>query len=545
MAKITVNGQPMEVPDGANVLEAVLSNNVPLEHFCYHRYLPVAGNCRTCMVEMDTPRGPVLAIGCNTKVADGMVIRTDAPNAKKAQKTAIEMLLLDHPLDCPVCDKAGECKLQDQYMQYGLYDFRRGVPRDFKGGKAEDIGEHIVLDQERCVLCTRCIRFVDEVPKTSELAIVNRGHDSKITIFPGMRLDNAYSGNTTDVCPVGALTLKEFRFKQRVWFLKKTESVCPGCARGCDITVEHNKGRIWRFMPRENPELNKAWMCDEGRFSFKYHQENRQEVIRLGHGTDDLKGALGKLADILGGLQKDEVAGIASPYAALEDNFLLKKLFEKRFDVKNLAAPVWAKKGEADQVLRLAEKYPNEQGLKLLGIGEGEASFWEKLEKGAFKAVIVMHQDPFGQDAEKAKKYFSKVKALVLLTVHQTQTSREAAMVFPVRAFYEKDGTFVNATSRLQRFRRAIEPEDLNVVEASLWVSRLAQALGVEGMGFSDTPAVFNAMAKEVGPLSGLTFNSLPSMGKVLDLKPLAPEPFVGVKAQPNVLGKALGGPNG
>jgi NADH-quinone oxidoreductase subunit G len=423
-------------------------------------------------------------------------------------------------------------------MEYGLYDFRRGVPRYFKGGKAEDIGEHIILDQERCVLCTRCIRFVDEVPKTSELGIVNRGHESKLDIFPGVRLDNAYSGNVTDVCPVGALTLKEFRFKQRVWFLKKTESICHGCARGCNMMVEHNKGRIYRFMPRENAELNKTWMCDEGRFSFDYYQENRVEEIRLGHGTRELAEGIAEIAKLLEGLSPNEVAGIASPAGALEDNYLFKKLFEKRFNPKNLAAPFWGKEGQADDILKLADKMPNRQGLKLLGIDTEGTDLLARIEKGEFKMVIVMHNNPFGQDEERAKRVYGKVKALVVLSVHKTKTAELASCLFPVRTFIEKNGTFVNATSRLQRFRQAFEPENPNRVEGSMWVSRLAKALKLEGFGFADPTEVFNAMAKEVPALKGLTFNAIPSQGVVLDLPPVAPEPFKNVKAQPNVMGK-------
>lgn len=528
----------MEVPDGTNVLEACISNGIPLEHFCYHSYLPVAGNCRTCMVEIEGPKGPMLTIGCNTKVAEGMVIHTLTPKAKAAQRSALEMLLLDHPLDCPICDKAGECKLQNQYMEYGLYDFRRGVPRYFKGGKDEDIGEHIILDQERCVLCTRCIRFVDEIPKTSELGILNRGHESVLNIFPGVRLDNPYSGNVTDVCPVGALTLKEFRFKQRVWFLKKAESICPGCARGCNITVEQNHGRVYRFMPRENAELNKTWICDEGRFSFNHWQENRIVGVRLGQEASNLAEGIAQLANLLKGLSLDEVAGITSPSVALEDIYMMKKLFEKRFKLKNLAAPFWGKKGEEDKILKLADKTPNAQGLNLLGIDAEGKDLFSRMEKGEFKAVLVIHNNPFGQDEERAKKIYGKVKNLVVLSVHKTKTAEAGSIVFPARPFTEKNGTFVNATSRLQRFRQAIEPENPDVVGASLWICRLAKALGVEGFDFADTPSIFNAMAKEVEALKGLTFNSIPSTGKVLDLKPIGPEPFQGLRSQPNVLGK-------
>jgi NADH-quinone oxidoreductase subunit G len=538
MAKIKINNKEYEVADGTNVLQAALDNGVHLEHFCYHPYLPVAGNCRTCMVEIEGPKGNMLTIGCNTKVTEGMSFHTDTPKAKQAQRSALEMLLLDHPLDCPICDKAGECKLQNQYMEYGLYDFRRGVPRYFKGGKDDDIGKHVILDQERCVLCTRCIRFVDEVPKTSELGIVNRGHESKLDIFPGVRLDNPYSGNVTDVCPVGALTLKEFRFKQRVWFLKKAESICPGCSRGCNITVEQNKGKIYRFMPRENPEVNKTWICDEGRFSFDHWQENRVTEVRLGHRPRKLQEGILELAEVLEGLSPDDVAGIASPAAALEDNYMMKKLFEKRFRAKNLAAPFWGKPGDGDNILKLADKTPNRQGLKLLGIDTEGTDLLSRIEKGDFKVVLIMHNNPFGQDEEKAKKVYGKVKALIVLSVHKTKLSEQGSMLFPMRPFTEKNGTFVSATSRLQRFRQAFEPENPDIIEASLWICRLAKALKMEGFDFHETPSIFNAMAKEMHQLQGLTFNGIPSTGKVLDLPPDGPEPFQGVKAQPNVISK-------
>ncbi len=538
VAKITINGKKVEVPDGTNVLEAAITNGIPLEHFCYHRYLPVAGNCRTCVVEIEGPKGSQLAIGCNTHAAEGMVIHTDSPRAKEAQKTALEMLLLDHPLDCPICDKAGECKLQDQYMQYGLYDFRRGVERYFKGGKAEDIGKHVVLDQERCVLCTRCIRFVDEVPKTSELGIVRRGHESTLTIFPGVRLDNPYSGNVADVCPVGALTLKEFRFKQRVWLLKKTESICPGCSRGCNITVEHNQGKIYRFMPRENAGLNKTWICDEGRFSFKQYQQNRLEEIRLGHKKTSLQEGIDQLAVLLSGLPKEEVAGFASPYATLEDQYALRKLFDKRFNPKNLRATAGSPKGSFDSILRLAGKYPNEAGLNLLKIPFEDEKFLARMEKGDFKAVLFLHPDPTGRDTAETPKKYGKVKALIVLSTHQTSLAQQAAMVFPILPFTERIGTYVNATGRLQRFQPAVEPPNSDAVEACVWIYRLGRALQAGEIGLEDTSSIFNAMAREVEALRGLTFTSIPSTGKVLPIKTGAPEPFQGVgTCSPNPAG--------
>ena len=313
------------------------------------------------MVEIEGPKGPQLTIGCNTKVTEGMVIHTNSPNAKEAQKSALEMLLLDHPLDCPICDKAGECKLQDQYMQDGLYDFRRWRAPLFQGrqGRGYRRAHHFGPGTLRALHPVHPFRGRDP----QDLRTVHRepGHEAKLTIFPGQRLDNPYSGNVTDICPVGALTLKEFRFKQRVWFLKKTESVCPGCARGCNITVEHNQGRIYRFMPRENPELNKTWICDEGRFSFNYYQDNRVKEVRLGHGTSNLKDGIAQLAHLIEGMSQEEVGGIASPDAALEDLYILKKLFEKRFKLRKPRGPLLGQEGRRGQDPQLAEKAPNDR----------------------------------------------------------------------------------------------------------------------------------------------------------------------------------------
>jgi predicted molibdopterin-dependent oxidoreductase YjgC len=261
--------------------------------------------------------------------------------------------------------------------------------------------------------------------------------------------------------------------------------------------------------------------------------------VRLGHSVRNAADGIAEVAKLLEGLSPNDVAGIASPAGALEDNYLLKKLFEKKFNVKNLAAPFWGKPGDSDNILKLADKTPNAQGLKLLGIDTEGTDLLSRIEKGDFKAVIVMHNNPYGQDEQRAKKVYGKVKALIVLSVHKTKTAELASHLFPVRTFIEKNGTFVNATSRLQRFRQAFEPENPDMVEASMWVSRLAKALKVEGFDFHDTPSVFNAMAKEVPALKGLTFNAIPATGVVLDLPPAAPEPFQGIKAQPNVLGKA------
>ncbi len=536
MPKITIDGKTYEVPAGTNVLEACAANGVKLEHFCYHRYLPVAGNCRTCMVEIEGPRGRQLAIACNTLVSEGMVIHSASPTAAQAQKSALEFLLLDHPLDCPVCDKAGECKLQDHYLEYGRYEPRRGVPRDFKGGKAVDLGEHIVLDQERCVLCTRCVRFLDEVPKTSELCIINRGHESVLTTFPGRRLNNPYSGCTTDVCPVGALTLKEFRFQQRVWLLKKTPSVCDVCARGCSITMEHNFNRVWRYMPRENPGLNRSWICDEGRLSFKRHHTERLSSARVQGREVAVSEGLDKVVEWLRDLKSGQVGALASPWAALEDNWVLRKLFRERFDPRDLAASTLGGLGIGDDILRLPEKFPNANGLRLLGIPLDPTPLLKGMESGRLKALILMENDLVELAGEKYQKALAQVPRVILLATHRTAGVETASAVFPVTTHAEKDGTFVNAGSLLQRFHRALDPASPEVMESSRLLSILAGRLGVGGFDFADVSSIFQAMAREEGVLSGWTHATIPALGIALALETRGPAPFQNIRVDPNVV---------
>jgi NADH-quinone oxidoreductase subunit G len=305
------------------------------------------------------------------------------------------------------------------------------------------------------------------------------------------------------------------------------------------MTVEQNKGQIYRFMPRDNDELNKTWMCDEGRFSFDYFQTNRLNEVRVNQENRNLAYGIDQLAKLIESVKPEEVAGIASPTMATEDLYVMKKLFEKRFNLKNLAAPFWGKEGEGDNILKLADKTPNRQALKLLGFDTEGKDLLARIEKGDFKVVLMVHNNPFGQDEARAQKIYGNVKNLIVLSVHQTKTVEKASMSFPVRTFIEKNGTFVNATSRLQRFRQSVEPENQDVIESSMWLACLANALKVKGFDYGDPVSVFNAMAKEVEALKGLTFNAIPSKGVVLQgLAPVAEEPFKGVKAQPNVLGK-------
>ena len=267
MPKIKVNGQDLEVAAGTTIIQAYKQANIDICHYCWHPGLSVAGCCRLCMVQIEGM--PKLQIACNTEVRDGMVVNNTSEVVKETVKWGLDFHLINHPLDCPICDQAGECGLQAQYMRFGQYDPEMAEPK-VKKHKVIDLGPTVVLDSERCILCSRCVRFTDEVSKTKELGIYNRGDRSEIGTAPGVPLNNNYSLNTVDICPVGALTSKDFRFRQRAWYLKEADSICPGCSTGCNVKVSYNEEGLWRVKPRENQAVNGYWMCDVGRNTYKF-----------------------------------------------------------------------------------------------------------------------------------------------------------------------------------------------------------------------------------------------------------------------------------
>ncbi len=282
---ITVDAQDYRVEEGSLLIEVLIQNGIKIPYFCYHEALGADGNCRMCMVEIEGQKRPQIA--CDTIVKEGMGVRTKGENINGVRQRILELELINHPVDCPVCDQAGECKLQDFYMDYGLYDSHIDMRQKIHGKKHVDLGSNVMLDQERCVLCARCTRFTADVTKTHELGIIGRGDHARVSTMPGRKLENPYAMNVVDLCPVGALTSKDFRFHQRVWFLKSTPSVCHGCAMGCNIFVDHNKAKykedtIYRFRPRRNDAVNGHFICDAGRLSYKALQENRQKEFELG-----------------------------------------------------------------------------------------------------------------------------------------------------------------------------------------------------------------------------------------------------------------------
>ncbi|MDN5106002.1 2Fe-2S iron-sulfur cluster-binding protein, partial [Aliarcobacter butzleri] len=280
VVNITINGVQMQATKGSLLIDKLLDENIHIPHFCYHQALGKDGNCRMCMVEIEGQKRPQIA--CDTPVKDGMVVRTKGQNIEKVRRDILELELINHPIDCPTCDQAGECKLQDYYMESGFYDSRVNLEVKNHARKRIDLGSNVMLDQERCVLCTRCVRFCSTITKTNELGVISRADHSVIGTFPGRPLNNPYAMNVVDLCPVGALTSKDFRFKQRVWFLESFDAICNGCSKACNIYVDHRKEKykddvIYRFRPRVNKAINGWFMCDEGRLSYTKENENRFE----------------------------------------------------------------------------------------------------------------------------------------------------------------------------------------------------------------------------------------------------------------------------
>jgi NADH-quinone oxidoreductase subunit G len=503
MAKLTIDGKEIEVPDGTSLFDAChQARGEALPHFCYHPDLSIAGVCRLCQVEVEGM--PKLTIACNTTVRDGMVVQTRSEKVTKASRQILEMHLINHPVDCPICDQAGECGLQDQYMSHGLYDAKVEIEDKVNKRKVEVIGPQVILDQERCVLCSRCVRFCNEVTGTGELGIFNRGDRAEIGTAPGVELDNNYSLNTVDICPVGALTSRDFRFQKRVWMLKAAESVCPGCATGCNVRIDHEAGRIYRLKPRFNPAVNGRWMCDKGRMIYKdVHAENRL--------TDPVAaGQIGTWAGVPGAVAALGVkAGfglvIGSPHQSLEELFLLKVLADTAPVHGGLAD---ADRGDQDDLLLDGDRSPNRNGLTLLGIGQEAGPVLAELIKGAQGPILVHGGDPAADAAVAAAL---DGKDLIFLGTHANRTSELAKIVLPGAMWAEKAGIFVNKDGRLQEFRQSVARQGAAREDWRI----LAELMTVTGK--ADAPGSLKAVRTQLAAASGLPvdLNKLPARGFV------------------------------
>jgi NADH-quinone oxidoreductase subunit G len=520
MPTLEIDGQSVTVEEGLNVIQAAERLGIEIPHYCFHPALTIAGNCRMCLVEIE--KAPKLQIACNTRVADGMVVRTQNERVKNVRAAVLEFLLLNHPIDCPICDQAGECKLQDYYMDYDRQPSRIPLEDKVKKQKALDIGPLVMLDQERCILCTRCTRFLEEVTKSEELGVFERGNHCQIDLFPGKRLDNPYSGNVVDICPVGALTNKDFRFRARVWYLEHTPSVCASCATGCNIDIHHRRGEVFRFRPRHNADVNQYWMCDEGRQSYRRAQgEGRllQPVVREGGAwaVRTWQQARGKVVTRLRQIRETHgagaIAGIVSAQATNEEIFLFERLVRESLGGR-LAGLAWSPAGAShDDFLIDADKNPNTAGLRVLTAGgDGLDGLLADAARGAVRAVLLLRADLHSTHGEAAVTQLGEqVDYVVVLDTHFTPTGEIADALLPMAAFTETDGTFVNRGGRVQRVREAVRPP---VQARAGWLALSELRADFERAAIpADASVVFAEIAAAHAPFRHLSYTTIGDRG--------------------------------
>ena len=488
---VTIDGKTHQFPKGTNLLEACNQAGANVPFFCYHPGLSSPAVCRQCLVDVKGQPKPVPS--CYTPVGDKMDVTTASPRVLDIRRQMLEFTLLNHPIDCPICDKAGECTLQKHYFDWDA-KFARNDGIKVKKDKVVDLGKHIVLDQERCILCTRCIRVCDEVAKTHELEMAFRGDHEVLTTAPGHRLDNPYSLNTVDVCPVGALTAKDFRFKMRAWELTSTPSVCPGCATGCNIEVQSARDHIYRLVPRPNAAVNKHWMCDEGRFTYKAIHADRLAAPRLAGGSVDWDRALEEASKKLrAALDADagKVGVIFSAQATNEDLYLLERLAFEHLRVGK-AYLAGRDQGWHDDILVSADKNPNTAGAMAIGGGrlKNLMDLANDLRSGAVTALLVLGAEGVlvGENAA-AVMPFDKLTTLVVMSTHNDRLVDAAHVALPLAAWAEVDGTFTNRLGMVQRIRAALPPAGDSLPGWEV-VTHLARRLGVT-LDFTTPKAVF------------------------------------------------------
>jgi NADH-quinone oxidoreductase subunit G len=521
MPTLTINGMTVDVPPGTTILNAAKEVGVEIPHYCYHPKLSIAGNCRMCLVEVE--KFPKLQTACSTVVADGMVVRTDTEKVGKAVTGVLELMLIHHPIDCPICDQAGECGLQNYYMKFGLHRSRYALEDKVHKKKVQDIGGQIVLDAERCILCSRCVRFLDEVTGTRELNFFDRGDHSEISIFPGRPLENNYTGNLADICPVGALTSKDFRFKCRVWFLKAFDSICTGCSKGCNVDAHHKGDILYRLKPRWNDAVNQAWMCDFGRLTYKamnearlltpfVREEGARKVAAWGSLLPDVAFRLKAAADKGG---TDRVAVIASPQSSNEELYLLRRLATDLLGTKNLAFTHRVEgDGFADDFLIRADKNPNSRGAQLLGIPDGTAfdALVSKIAAGGIDALLVFGNGIGALSEEETAALLAKVPVVVQAGTNEGPVSKAATAVLPSASVAERGGTFTNHAGRVQRFRFGFPARGKAKNPIEILVS-LGNRLGA-GWTFAGEASVFKAIAETQAPFAGMSYDSIGMFGQ-------------------------------
>lgn len=467
----TVDGKEITVPEGTLIIDACEENGIYIPRFCYHKHLFPSGNCRMCLVKIE--KNPKPQPSCMTPVTDGMVVYTDTPEIAEMRKAMLEFILINHPLDCPICDKAGECMLQDQYMEFSGDKSRFNETKVAKE-KLYHFSDKILYDAERCITCSRCVRFTSEISKTNKLGILNRGDTSYVALAHGDTFNDPYSYCVTDICPVGALTSKKFRFKERVWNLHRTESICAGCSRGCNITIETKDNKIYRVRPRENDKVNKSWMCDFARDFYIDPIKNRTSGTLIDHKNVTYENLVENVVSLVKE-HGSEMTFILSAYATNEELTLAKQLIDSA-GVKGVFTKsdrVWHKgtdEVKSDDILINEDKTPNMAGVKKLF----------PTAKDMAELVISDYKYAFVWGPNAAMDKLDGLQ-LISLSAIKDQISDKAKWAIAGRFAYEKHGSFTNCDGIVQPFRRALKGENNND-ELNFFVDVL-KGLGVKPVG--------------------------------------------------------------
>ncbi len=533
LVNVQIDGVWLKFPKGTRMIEACKQAKKEVPHYCYHPKLSSPGNCRMCLVEMGMPPRPAPGtepekdehgmpkigwmprpvIACANTVAEGMGIRTESTLTQECRKGVMEFLLINHPLDCPICDQAGECRLQEFSVEHGKGESRFRENK-VKKPKNVDIGPRVRLDDERCIMCSRCIRFSAEIADDPVLGFTERGSHTTLAVHPGKRLENNYSLNTVDICPVGALTSNDFRFQQRVWFLSETNSLCTGCGRGCNLEIGARGDTIYRQTPRDNNDVNSTWMCDQGRLDFHFvNSEFRltDPMLKVDgkHQVTTWKKALQSIASAVSGVKGDEIAIIASARMTNEELFFVKHL-ARTLGTENV--DVIPRHGGADNYLRADDLNPNTLGAKtILGIEPGSrlAGITELMSRGRLRVVLALGENLLKVGFE--RRDLEKVSYLASLHVLANASAELSQVVLPGTTYAEKRGSMINVTGRLQRLNKAVNAPG-NAQDTWEILRDLIVAIGGSN-GLYSVEDVFKRITTEVPALDGLSFAKIGDLG--------------------------------
>jgi NADH-quinone oxidoreductase subunit G len=511
MVKILIDEQALEVSEGLTLLRAAEEAGISIPHFCYHPAFAPEGSCRMCVVEIEGL--PKLELACSTIVKEGMKVRTKSPKVVEARKSVLEFLLADHPLDCPICDKAGECKLQDYFDEHGLFKSQFKEAKE-KREKKIRISRRLILDRERCILCTRCVRFLAEITGTGDAGIVNRGIHSEVSIYESELIDNNYAGNLVDLCPVGAITDADFRFRARVWFLDKKESICPFCSRGCNIFVDSYHAyfrvqmpqRVYRFRPRPNPDVNRYWICDYGRYQYAHLDKGRQNKLVWKKGNRDtelswekcLQILAEKMNSLISTRKGSKIAVILNSGLSNEELFLADRIFRRRLHLDNILV-VDPPPGDGDGFLLTADRAPNARALQEIGLPVINHNLNELAEKTNL-LLIFGHYLAAGSSQEALKNTLDKIETKVLWTSHQSGLDELVDFIIPTPVIAEKSGTLTNVDGKIQAFTEALAFCGDGLPEWKALLD-LAKELKIDDpdLGPFDSPeAIYRTMGREI-----------------------------------------------